>query len=128
MQANSVNAGKARTAGAAAQQAAVDDLLEPTFTALGDATRLHLVAVLCEKNACSIAQLTETTALSRQGVTKHLNVLAAAGVVSHVKSGRESLWQLEPGRIDQARLGLESIGRAWEQALGRLKRFVEKDD
>src|SRR6266481_2659482 len=71
------------------------------FAALGDPTRLKLVAVLCAGGAFSIAQLTANTEISRQGVTKHLQVLADAGVVCDVKLGRERLWQLEPGQIDE---------------------------
>ena len=66
------------------------------FAALGDATRLKLVALLCAGSTLSIAQLTASTEISRQGVTKHLQVLADAGVVRDLKRGRERLWQLEP--------------------------------
>ena len=92
---------------------------------LGDPTRLKLVAALCVGGAFSIAQLTANTDISRQGVTKHLQVLADAGVVRDVKLGRERLWQLEPGQIEEARRTLEVIGREWEVALGKLKAFVE---
>lgn len=102
-------------------------MLAPTFAALGDATRLRLVTALSDGEAHSIARLTELTALSRQGVTKHLDVLAQAGIVHGLRSGRERLWQLEGAKLDEARLALESIGREWEGALGRLKRFVEGD-
>ena len=95
------------------------------FAALGDPTRLRLVAVLCAGGAFSIAQLTASTDISRQGVTKHLQVLSDAGVVSDVRAGRERLWQLEPAQIAEARQTLEIIGRQWEAALGRLKAFVE---
>ena len=97
------------------------------FAALGDPTRLRLVAVLCAGGAFSIAQLTANTEISRQGVTKHLQVLSQAGVVRDVKSGRERLWQLEPAQIEEAKRTLEVIGKQWETALGRLKAFVEKD-
>jgi DNA-binding transcriptional ArsR family regulator len=95
------------------------------FAALGDPTRLQLVAVLCAGGAFSIAQLTANTDISRQGVTKHLQVLAGAGVVRDVRLGRERLWQLEPAQIDEAKRALDAIGRQWEQALGRLKAFAE---
>ena len=111
-----------------AAPAASNETLAHVFAALGDPTRLKLVAVLCAGGAFSIAHLTQTTEISRQGVTKHLNVLAEAGVVRDVKMGRERLWQLEPARIDEARRTLESIGREWEMALGRIKSFVEKND
>ena len=95
------------------------------FAALGDPTRLRLVSLLCAGSAVSIPQLTTRTELSRQGVTKHLQVLADAGIVRDVWSGRERLWQLDPRQIDQARRALEQIGRQWEQALDRLAAFVE---
>jgi len=101
------------------------DALANVFAALGDSTRLKLVAVLCAGGAFSIAQLTAGTDISRQGVTKHLQVLADAGVVRDVKLGRERLWQLEPGQIEEAKRTLEVIGREWGVALGRLKTFVE---
>ena len=99
--------------------------LADVFAALGDPTRLKLVAVLCAGGAFSIAQLTANTDISRQGVTKHLQVLADAGVVRDVKLGRERLWQLEPGQIEEAKRTLEVIGREWEVALGKLKSFAE---
>ena len=101
------------------------DTLARVFAALGDPTRLRLVAVLCAGGAFSIAQLTANTDMTRQGVTKHLQVLAEAGVVRDVKSGRERLWQLDPAQIAEARRTLEMIGRQWEIALGRLKLFAE---
>jgi len=99
--------------------------LADVFAALGDATRLQLVSLLCAGGLLSIAQLTSGTEISRQGVTKHLQILAEAGLVRDVKVGRERRWQLAPERIDEARQGLEAIGRQWETALGRLKAFVE---
>ena len=70
-------------------------------------------------------QLAGNTDSRRQGVTQHLQVLADGGVVHDVKLGRERLWQLEPGQIDEAKRTLEVIGRQWEVALGRLKTFAE---
>jgi DNA-binding transcriptional ArsR family regulator len=102
-----------------------DEGLAGVFAALGDPTRLQLVSLLCAGGLLSIAQLTTATDISRQGVTKHLHVLAGAGLVRDVKLGRERRWQLAPERIDEARCALEAIGRQWETALGRLKRFVE---
>jgi len=98
--------------------------LAGVFAALGDPTRLKLVAVLCAGGAFSIAQLTATTDISRQGVTKHLQVLADAGVVRDVKAGRERRWQLDPARIEDARRTLEAIGQQWDVALGKLKAFA----
>jgi DNA-binding transcriptional ArsR family regulator len=101
------------------------DGLARVFAALGDPTRLKLVALLCAGGALSIAQLTTNTAMTRQAVTKHLQVLAEAGVVRDTRLGRERLWQLDPRQLEEARRTLEAIGRQWDVALGNLKAFVE---
>lgn len=101
------------------------EALASVFAALGDPTRLKLVAVLCAGGALSIAQLTANTDITRQAVTKHLHVLADAGVVRDTKAGRERLWQLDPAQIEAAKRTLEVIGRQWEVALGKVKAFVE---
>lgn len=95
---------------------------------MGDPTRLKLVALLCAGGAFSIAQLTANTDITRQAVTKHLQVLADAGVVRDMKAGRERLWQLDPAQIEAAKRTLETIGRQWEIALGKLKAFAETTD
>lgn len=97
----------------------------PVFAALGDPTRLRLVATLCAGDALSIAQLTAGTGITRQAVTRHLQVLADAGLARGVKRGRERLWEFEPARLDEARRSLDAIARQWDQALARLKRMVE---
>ncbi|MDB5978011.1 MAG: arsenical resistance operon repressor [Nevskia sp.] len=97
----------------------------PVFAALGDETRLRLVAVLCAGGALSIAQLTSGTDITRQAVTKHLQVLADAGLVRGVKVGRERLWKFESARLEEARSSLERIARQWDQALERLRLAVE---
>lgn len=107
-----------------AEPAPAPDLAD-VFFALGDATRLRLIALMCAGGAFSITQLTASTDISRQAVTKHLQVLAAAGLVHDLRSGRERLWQFDATQVEEARRSLELIGRQWEQALGQLKRFVE---
>jgi DNA-binding transcriptional ArsR family regulator len=97
----------------------------PIFAALGDETRLRLVAALCAGGALSIAQLTSGTDVTRQAVTKHLRVLANAGLARDVKVGRERLWELEPSRLEEARRWLDEIARQWDLALDRLKIAVE---
>jgi DNA-binding transcriptional ArsR family regulator len=98
----------------------------PIFAALGDETRLALVSKLSDGNACSIAQLTEGTALTRQAVTKHLRVLTNARIVRSVKTGRESLFELDPAPIREVRDYADVVSAQWDSAIGRLKAFVEK--
>ena len=98
----------------------------PIFAALGDMTRLRLIAVLCAGGAMSIAQLTSGTDITRQAVTKHLLVLADAGLVRDVKVGRERLWEFEPLHLEEARRSLEAIAQQWDHALMKLKVAVER--
>jgi len=97
----------------------------PIFAALGDATRLRLVAVLCAGGALSIAQLTDGTDITRQAITKHLQVLADAGLVHDIRLGRERLWEFESTRMEEARRALETITQQWNSALMKLKLAVE---
>ena len=98
----------------------------PLFAALGDRTRLRIVARLCSGGPMSITRLTSGSRVTRQAISKHLRVLEAAGVVRTKRRGRESLWQLERRRISEARRYLEMISLQWDEALGRLRAFVEK--
>ena len=98
----------------------------PIFAALGDETRLRIIAVLCVGGAMSITQLTTGTDITRQAVTKHLVVLADAGLVRDVKVGRERLWEFEPSQLDEARRSLEIISQQWDAALERLRKMVEE--
>jgi DNA-binding transcriptional ArsR family regulator len=103
------------------------EIYAPVFAALGDEMRLRLIGALCMGGAMSITHLTSGMDISRQAVTKHLGVLAAAGWVRGVKVGRERLWEFEPAQLDEARRSLELIGRQWDHALAKLKLAVESD-
>ncbi len=98
----------------------------PLFAALGDETRLRLLGRLCARGPGSIAQLSEKADVSRQAVTKHLEVLSGAGLVRSRWRGRERIWELEPERLDDAHAYLGEISRQWDDALSRLKAFVER--
>ena len=96
------------------------------FAALGDGTRLSLVAKLCAGQARSIAQLTEGSKLTRQAITKHLQVLESAGIVHSIRAGRESLFEFDPEPIADVREYLDQVSEHWAQALARLKALVER--
>jgi DNA-binding transcriptional ArsR family regulator len=99
----------------------------PVFAALGDATRLRLVARLSGGQPKSITQLSAGAAVTRQAITKHLHVLAEAGLVRSHRQGREQMWELNPRQIQEARRRLDWIAEQWDGALARLKRMVEED-
>ncbi len=96
------------------------------FAALGDRTRLVLLQQLSDRGPASISTLAERVpAMTRQGVTKHLLVLASAGVVDGRRDGREHVWALNLARLAEARRHLDLIAREWDDTLARLKRHVE---
>jgi DNA-binding transcriptional ArsR family regulator len=98
----------------------------PIFAALGDETRLQIVIRLSAGGPMSIARLTEDASVTRQAVTKHLQVLADAGLARSSRSGRESVWQLNVKPLESARRCLDGLSAQWDAALGRLKKFVEE--
>jgi DNA-binding transcriptional ArsR family regulator len=98
------------------------------FAALGDDTRLQLVARLSAGGPQSIVALTDAVAVSRQAVTKHLVALEEAGLVRSSKDGRERIWELEPKRLGDAQQYLDQISSQWDRAIDRLRAFVETDD
>jgi len=66
--------------------------------------------------------------VTRQAVTKQLRILEGAGVVMETRRGRESIWQLRPDSLEEARHYLSLISEQWDGALGRLKALVEKPE
>ncbi len=98
----------------------------PLFAALGDETRLRLLVRLSAGGPDSIARLSARSPVSRQAIRKHLDALSRAGLVRGSRRGREHIWQLEPKRLADAQVYLDQISRQWDDALDRLKRFVEE--
>ncbi|MEM7445402.1 MAG: metalloregulator ArsR/SmtB family transcription factor [Pseudomonadota bacterium] len=99
--------------------------IAPVFAALGDETRLALLSRLSDNGAQSIVELTRGTGLTRQGVSKHLVVLERAGVVSRKRVGRESRYAVRANALAEAVDYLERASRQWDDAVERLRKFVE---
>jgi DNA-binding transcriptional ArsR family regulator len=100
----------------------------PVFAALGDVTRLSLVARLALGEPLSIARLAEGTTLTRQAITKHLHVLEGAGLARAARHGREQIWELNPRQLEEARRSIDIIARQWDAALFRLKDSLEQEN
>jgi DNA-binding transcriptional ArsR family regulator len=97
----------------------------PIFAALGDEHRLVLIAKLCTGEPRSISHLVAGSNLTRQAITKHLRVLERAKIVRNIRRGRESLFEFHPEPIEEASKYLDLVSEQWDQALSRLKAFVE---
>ena len=109
----------------------VGAVAEPTdcahlFAALGDETRLRLVSRLCDDGPMSISMLAAGASITRQAITKHLRVMEEAGLLRSKRQGRENVWQLEQKRLKEARHYLGLISSHWDDALCRLRAFVEE--
>jgi DNA-binding transcriptional ArsR family regulator len=98
----------------------------PVFAALGDGTRLSIVGKLSNGQPHSISQLTEGTKLTRQAVTKHLQVLENVGIVRSIRSGRENLFEFNPQPLKEVKRYLDLVSEQWDETLSRLKSFVEE--
>ena len=111
---------RARSSAASALKGAA-----PIFAALADETRLRLVSRLCESGPSSITRLAAGSDVTRQAISKHLRMMEEAGLVHVTREGRETVWALEPRRLEDARRCLDAISTQWDGALARLKAFVE---
>lgn len=98
----------------------------PLFDALGDPNRLRIVTRLCDGGPCSTVQLTQVIPVTRQAATKHLLLLEAVGLVTSDRKGRERIWRIQPEPLADASDYLAALSRRWDQAIDRLRAFVEE--
>lgn len=105
----------------------MDDDVGRVFHALGDARRLVILDELTRSDGATATDLAMRVSISRQGVAKHLRVLADVGLVDSVRRGREVLYTANPRAMQRANAWLERRGQLWEQRLARLKRQAETD-
>jgi DNA-binding transcriptional ArsR family regulator len=99
----------------------------PVFDALGDPNRLRIVVKLCEGGPCSTSQVTEVIPVSRQAATKHLLLLAAVGLVSSERNGRERIWRIETEPLAEASEYLTALSKRWDDVIERLRAYVESE-
>ena len=98
----------------------------PLFAALGDETRLSLIARLCQVSGQSITQLAEGSKLTRQAVTKHLQVLERVGLVRSVRKGRETLFEFDATPIETMSQYLDMVSTQWDRKLTDLQSFLDE--
>ena len=96
------------------------------FAALGDETRLSLIARLSRASGQSISQLAKGTKLTRQAVTKHLQILERVGLVRSVRKGRETLFEFDATPIETMTQYLDLVSRQWDKKLTDLQTFLEE--
>ena len=96
------------------------------FAALGDETRLSLIARLCRVTQQSISQLAEGSRLTRQAVTKHLQILERVGLVRSVRKGRETLFEFDAAPIETMTQYLDQVSAQWAKKLTDLQAFLDE--
>jgi DNA-binding transcriptional ArsR family regulator len=97
----------------------------PLFDALGDPNRLRIITRLCDGGPCSTTNITAVVPVSRQAATKHLLLLEAVGLVSSQRHGRERIWRVRPEPLTDASEFLNALSQRWDNAIDRLRTYVE---
>ncbi len=96
------------------------------FAALGDPTRRRIVELLSDGRSLRLSDLAQEFDSTRQTVTRHLDVLHAAGLTKTVRQGRERYTALSDAAFDPMRAWLGRYDRFWESRLDALKSMIEE--
>ncbi|PUA38397.1 transcriptional regulator [Paenibacillus elgii] len=97
------------------------------FQAIADPTRRQLLSMLGEREL-PVTVISGHFPMSRTAVSKHLRILADAGLVKERKIGRETRYRLEPEPLLELKRWLAYYERYWDNKLLALQRFVEGDE
>ena len=101
--------------------------MEAVFAAVADPTRRLILERLRSAGSASITELAADLPITRQAVTKHLDMLHAAGLVAYRKHGRERLHELEAGPLRAIDDWLRPYAEFWDDRLARLQRHLEEN-
>jgi DNA-binding transcriptional ArsR family regulator len=97
------------------------------FQAIADPTRRKMLKLLSQKEMPVMA-ISGHFPMTRTAVSKHLRVLADAGLVMESKVGRETRYKLNPEPLNELKDWLQYFEIFWENKLAALKIFVESDN
>ena len=98
-----------------------DDL----WAAIADPSRRRVLDLLIQRGEASASSLADQVPFTRQAVSKHLVVLEEAGLIGRRKQGREVLFRVDAGRLDEATRALTGVARQWDRRLDTIKRLAE---
>ena len=102
--------------------------MDRTFLALSDPTRRGVLVRLMEESGLSVSELPQPFSLKLPGMTKHLDVLSDAGLITRTKSGRTVAVHLSPAPLREAVAWLNQYERFWTVSLDRLAALVEGEE
>jgi DNA-binding transcriptional ArsR family regulator len=95
------------------------------FHAVADPTRRLILSSLRERGPLSVTVLSATLPMSRQAVTKHLDILEAAGLVGRTIRGRERMHHLQAEPLMAVEDWLAPYTAAWDERLARLRTHLD---
>jgi predicted transcriptional regulator len=105
--------------------AAVADVDDDLWSAIGDPTRRRMLDLLLVRGDGTATTLSQQMPVTRQAVAKHLGVLDRAGLVRATPAGREKRYRVDEAQLARAVAQLTSVGAAWDARLQRIKRIAE---
>ncbi|MER5768369.1 metalloregulator ArsR/SmtB family transcription factor [Streptomyces sp. NPDC001985] len=97
------------------------------LSALADPTRRRILDALAARGRATATVLAGEMPVSRQAVVKHLAVLAAAGLVSGRREGRETLYTVLPAPLGVTARWMERVASDWDSRLAAVKRLAEAE-
>ena len=100
--------------------------LDTVFAALSDPTRRAILAMLLEDDM-AVTDVAEPFAMSLAAISKHLTLLAEAGLISQEKRGRVKWCKLEPDALRAASVWMQGFGQMESLDLDGFERFLEAE-
>ncbi|HUA29606.1 MAG TPA: metalloregulator ArsR/SmtB family transcription factor [Streptosporangiaceae bacterium] len=95
------------------------------WSAIADPSRRRVLDLIINNGEVSASWLGRHVPFSRQAVSKHLIVLEEAGLISRRRQGREVVYQVQAGRLDQATQAMTDLAAQWDRRLNAIKRLAE---
>jgi DNA-binding transcriptional ArsR family regulator len=95
------------------------------FHALADPARLRIVEAM-KSGECAVGDIVETMDIHQSGVSRHLRILADAGIVQMRPDGQKRLYSLRKGAFDQLDAWVAGYRRHWEARLDRFGAALER--
>ena len=103
----------------------IHDALSSTFAALADPTRRAILARLAGGER-SVTELAQPFAISLPAVSKHLQVLERAGLITRSREAQKRPCRLEETGLREAADWVEQVRRDWDARLDRLENYLKE--
>jgi DNA-binding transcriptional ArsR family regulator len=101
---------------------------EAVFKALADPTRRSIIDVVAEQTNSTISSVCKNFKISRQAVTKHINILKEAGIIIMLKHGRQTQLYFNHKELKNLHEWLDKYSKFWSETADRLGDYLERND